>query len=70
MKKRQKSKLSNYAKYSSIAIQMAIIIAGGTIGGYYIDRWINWKIPVFTIVLSLSSVIIAIYISIREFLNK
>jgi hypothetical protein len=50
--------------------QMLIIIGLGVFGGYSIDKSLGWKVPVFTLVLSLLSVAIAIYISIKDFLKK
>jgi len=49
---------------------MAIIIGGGMYGGVRLDRWLDWKFPLFTITLSLLAVTLAIYISIRDFLKK
>lgn len=62
--------LRNYARYSGIAVQMLVIIAGGIIGGFYLDRWLQWNFPVFTVLFSILSVGIAIYISIKDFLKK
>jgi F0F1-type ATP synthase assembly protein I len=67
--KRPSNPLNNYAKYSSIALQMLVIIAGGVVGGYYLDKWIA-TIPIFTILFSFLSVSLAIYISIKDFLKK
>jgi ATP synthase protein I len=67
--KKPSNPLNNYAKYSSIALQMLVIIAGGVVGGYYLDKWIG-TIPLFTILFSFLSVSLAIYISIKDFLKK
>jgi F0F1-type ATP synthase assembly protein I len=67
--KRPSNPLNNYAKYSSIALQMLVIIAGGVVGGYYLDKWIA-TIPIFTILFSFLSVSLAIYISIKDFFKK
>ncbi len=68
--KKTSNPLNNYAKYSSIALQMLVIIAGGVVGGYYLDKWIGIKFPVFTVLFSFLSVSLAIYISIKDFLKK
>ncbi|MEI6852015.1 MAG: AtpZ/AtpI family protein [Bacteroidota bacterium] len=68
--KKPSNPLNNYAKYSSIALQMLVIIAGGVVGGYYLDKWIGIKFPVFTVLFSFLSVSLAIYISIKDFLKK
>ncbi|MDY0342037.1 MAG: AtpZ/AtpI family protein [Lentimicrobium sp.] len=57
--------LNAYARYSAIAIQMGVVIAGCTIGGFKLDQWLNLKFPIFTLVLSLLGVSAAIYLLIR-----
>ena len=49
---------------------MGVIIAGGVIGGYYIDKSLMWNFPVFTLVLSFFSVATAIYIAVKDLLKK
>lgn len=65
----KKSKLNNYAKYTSIAIQMIVIIVGGVFGGYKLDQYLELKFPIFTLVFSLLAVGIAIYLSIKDFIK-
>lgn len=57
-------------KYASMATQMAVIITLGVIGGYKLDNYLELKTPIFTLVLSLLSVGVAIYLSIKDFLKK
>ena len=57
------------AKYSSMGIKMLLVIGIGVFGGVYLDQQIAWKIPVFTIVLSLASVSLAIYSVIKDLLK-
>lgn len=57
--------LNAYARYSAIVMQMGVVIAGSTIGGYKLDQWLNLKFPVFTLLLSLLGVSAAIYLLIR-----
>lgn len=67
---KQKQKQFNaYAKYSGLAIQMMAIIAAGTYGGFRLDKYLGWKIPVCTIVLSLSSVAVAIWYAVKDLLK-
>ncbi|MBM3435809.1 MAG: AtpZ/AtpI family protein [Bacteroidetes bacterium] len=66
----KKNSLNNYAKYSGIAVQMLVIILLGVFGGYKLDQWINLSFPVFTILLSLLSVIAAIYTVVKDLLKK
>jgi ATP synthase protein I len=65
----KKPPLNSYAYYSGMGFQMLAIILCGVFGGYKLDEWLNTR-PFFTIILSLSSVIIAIYSVTRNFLKK
>jgi F0F1-type ATP synthase assembly protein I len=67
---RKKSNLNNYAKYSSLSVQMIVIVLAGAYGGIKLDKWIQWKFPLFTLLLSISGVTLAIYIAIKDFLKK
>jgi F0F1-type ATP synthase assembly protein I len=65
----KKRQLNAYARYSNIAFQMLVIILAGVFGGYKLDGWLGTT-PVFTILLSLLSVILAIYFVTRGLLKK
>lgn len=65
-KPKKTNKLFNYAKYSSMWIQMVVIIIAGVFGGYKLDEIIGLQFPIFTIVLSLSAVSISIYLMIKD----
>lgn len=67
---RKKQPDFSYMRYASMGTQMLVIIGLGVFGGYYLDKYLEFKIPVFTLLLSLLSVGIAIYISIKDFLKK
>jgi hypothetical protein len=68
---KRKPRYNNAMKYSGMAFQMGAIITLGVFGGRKLDIWLGLqKIPVFTLVLSLASVAIAIYLSIKDFLKK
>ncbi len=67
---KRKKPFDNYVKYTNIAFQMAAVIGIGVFGGVKIDQYFAWRIPVFTIILSLVSVVAAIYIAVRDFLKK
>jgi F0F1-type ATP synthase assembly protein I len=58
-----------YVKYSSIAMQMGVIIFLGVFGGMKIDQWLNLQFPVFLLILSLSGVALAIYVAIKDFIK-
>lgn len=57
-------------RYASMGTQMLVIIGLGVFGGYKLDKYFQFKVPVFTLVLSLLSVSAAIYLSIKDFLKK
>jgi len=71
VKKNQKdSPLKFYAKYSTLAIQMIVIIVGGAFGGKALDNWLDWEFPVFTLVLTILSVVIALFIGLRDLFKE
>ncbi|MBI3519695.1 MAG: AtpZ/AtpI family protein [Bacteroidetes bacterium] len=61
--------LNAYAKYSALGIQMALIIGGGCYGGYKLDEYYKNTTPVFTIILSLVSIGLAMYIVLKDFIK-
>lgn len=65
-----KQQLNNYGKYSGMAVQMVVIIMGGVFGGYYLDNYLQFKFPLFTVVFSLLSVVLAIYFVVKDLLKK
>ncbi len=65
-KKDKKSQLKFYAIYSSLGIQMAVIVIAGAFGGRELDKWLQWHFPVFTIVLTLLGIVLSILYGIRE----
>jgi F0F1-type ATP synthase assembly protein I len=66
----QKSQSSDGGRYTSIAIQMIAIILIGVFGGHYLDKYLELKFPVFTVVLSFASVIFAIYFVVKDLIKK
>jgi hypothetical protein len=69
-KEEAKKEVNAYAKYSGIAIQMGVIIGAGAWGGVKLDEYFQIKSQVFTIILTLSSVIIAMYVLLKDFIRK
>lgn len=69
LKKGQKT-LNNYAKYSGLGSQMAIIILAGTFGGIKLDKLVHLKFPLFTVVLSFGSVLLALYVVLKGVTGK
>jgi F0F1-type ATP synthase assembly protein I len=72
-KKNQKSPgnkgINDFARYSGIAFQMVAIILLTTWGGIQLDKIVNFKTPVFTIILSLLGVFAAIYTAVKDFIK-
>jgi F0F1-type ATP synthase assembly protein I len=48
---------------------MIVLILAGVFGGLKLDRIFN-TLPLFTVVLSLAGVILALYFALKDFLNK
>ncbi|NCO55892.1 MAG: AtpZ/AtpI family protein [Bacteroidetes bacterium] len=65
----KKKQLNNYAKYSSLAVQMAVIITAGSLGGLKLDQWMANKFPYFTLSLSIISVALAVYFAIKDIIK-
>ena len=66
MADQKENPLKFYAKYSSLAIQMGVIIVAGAFGGKELDKLIAWKFPVFTLILTILGVIISVLYGMRE----
>lgn len=64
-----KKQLNSYARYSSIAVQMAVIITLGVFGGKYLDEWLQLKFPVFILIFSVLSVALAVYLAIKDLIK-
>jgi F0F1-type ATP synthase assembly protein I len=67
--KNNQSNLNNYAKYSTIAFQMIAIILVGVFGGIKLDQVVRIEFPVFTVVLTIVSVILSMYYAIKDLLK-
>lgn len=69
-KRKPVDQLNSFAKYSSITVQMVVVICIFSFAGFKCDQWLGWKFPLFTVVLSLSGVGVGIYLSVKDFLQK
>ncbi len=65
-KKNNDNPLKFYARYSTLALQMIVIIVAGAFGGKAIDTETAMEFPVFTLILTILSVIIAVVYGMRE----
>lgn len=64
---RNRSGYNKYVRFSTLALQMGLIIGLATWGGTEIDEAIgDAKFPIWTLVLSLSGVGGSLYLAIRE----
>ena len=63
---KKKNTLNGYAKYSSIAVQMFVIIGVGTFIGVKIDDYNGNENKLWTIIFSLCSTILAVVFVIRR----
>ncbi len=57
---------NTYMRLSGIGFQMAAIIGLGTYGGWWTDRRLAWKFPLFTLLGALGGVAVALYILFKE----
>jgi F0F1-type ATP synthase assembly protein I len=48
---------------------MALIIGGGCYGGYKLDEYFKNTTPIYTIILSLLSIALAMYIVLKDFIK-
>lgn len=69
-RKETQNQLNSYIKYSSLAIQMMLIICIGVYGGYRLDKYLNFDFPLFTILLSFLSVGASIWYAVKDLLKK
>jgi hypothetical protein len=49
---------------------MAIVILAGTFGGIKLDKVVGFHFPLFTVVFSFLSVLLAMYVVLKEFIGK
>jgi len=66
MSSRKKKQFDTYAKFSGIAFQMIAVIGLGSYGGVKLDEMYPEFHPTFTLICSLASVAIAMYLVIKQ----
>ena len=62
--------LKDYAKYSSLLIQMIVIATVGILGGIELDKLFKIKDHIFTITLTIIMTLVAIFHLFRTLLKK
>ncbi|MBW7868185.1 MAG: AtpZ/AtpI family protein [Brumimicrobium sp.] len=63
--KENKKRISNYLRFSNIAIQMGILITVAALGGRWLDEKQGNKTPVWTLVLTLLAIFGSLFQIIR-----
>jgi uncharacterized membrane protein YfcA len=59
-----------YSFYLSLVFQMGAVIALGSLGGNWLDKHFEFEKPILTIVLSLLSVFMGLYLFFRGIIAK
>ena len=59
--------LNSYGRYSSLAFQMIVILGLGVWGGLKLDSLLKLSFPLFTVILSLIAVLLALYSGLKDF---
>lgn len=62
--------MKEYGKYSAIAFQLLAIVFLGTYVGYRIDMELPEVKPLFTVILSLLSIGIGLYVTLKDLTKK
>lgn len=65
----QQKQPKQFLKYTNLAIQMGLIIGLSAWGGDRLDKHYQNSTPVFTIVLSLLGIGIALYLVLKDFIR-
>lgn len=66
---KSKNPINSYARYSGIAIQMIVIIGLGSWGGMKLDEAYPNDYYAYTLIFSLGSVALAMYMVIKQVAN-
>jgi len=69
-KNQKENPLKFYARYSSLGLQMVIIILAGAFGGRELDKYVQLEFPVFTVTLTILFTIGATIYGMRELFKK
>lgn len=69
MNKKGKSSLNEYVVFSTLGLEMAVSVFLGVWGGYKLDLYFGFALPVFKVVLSLLGLVVAMFILLKK-LNK
>lgn len=67
---KKKRQPSDYGRYSTMAFQMAATVGLGVWGGIKLDEYFHFETPAFTIGLSFFSVVVGLWLLVKDFLKK
>ncbi|MBO7134446.1 MAG: AtpZ/AtpI family protein [Bacteroidales bacterium] len=65
-----KSGLGKFARYTSLAFEMGIVIFAGAFGGLKLDQYFCTSKPWFMVALSLFAVFASIYLVVKSLKNE
>ncbi|MFO0204030.1 MAG: AtpZ/AtpI family protein [Alphaproteobacteria bacterium] len=66
----KKKQLSDYARYSARGFPMAVVIVVCTLAGTKLDECLSLDTPIFTLILSLLSVVLVMYYFVKSFITN
>ncbi len=69
-KKRKPAQIDNYLKFSGLAFQMIFIMGLAAWGGHTLDKYLEFKIPVFTVIFAIISLVGILYSLIKSLTGK
>jgi F0F1-type ATP synthase assembly protein I len=61
--------MRNYGRYSTMAFQMIVIVMGGVLLGYKLDKWLHLNRHIFLVILSIVSGFLALFLTFRDMLK-
>ncbi|EAY29135.1 AtpZ/AtpI family protein [Microscilla marina] len=70
MTKNKNRSSNDYVRYSALAFEMFALILAAVLGGRWLDEYWGLENPIMTLILSLTSVIVAIFLLIRTLTSR
>lgn len=66
---KNKKYLHDYARYSTLAFKLIVIVLIGFFGGMKLDQWLKFELPVFTLVLAVAGLFLSLYLLLKDLLK-
>lgn len=63
---KRKNRVKNYLKFSTMAIQMGVLITAAALGGDWLDEQQGNEFPLWTLILTLIAIFASLFQIIRE----